>query len=85
MREGFGSRAGGDNRGGQIEIGNLFAGERVALFGGSFNPIHFGHLISARAVAEQLGLPRIVLIPSAVPPHKEIAHVVAFVKTLANH
>jgi nicotinate-nucleotide adenylyltransferase len=42
----------------------------ILLFGGSFNPIHFGHLISARSVAEQLGLDKIVLIPSAAPPHK---------------
>ncbi len=42
----------------------------VGLLGGSFDPIHYGHLISARSCAEQLGLNRIVLIPSAVPPHK---------------
>lgn len=46
---------------------------RVGLYGGSFNPIHFGHLISARSVAEQLGLERVVLIPSASPPHKQRA------------
>jgi nicotinate-nucleotide adenylyltransferase len=44
---------------------------RVALFGGSFNPIHIGHLIIARAVAEHLGIERTVLIPSASPPHKQ--------------
>lgn len=42
----------------------------TALFGGSFNPIHHGHLIVARAVAERLGVARIVLVPSAQPPHK---------------
>lgn len=42
----------------------------VGLYGGSFDPIHFGHIISARSIAEQLGLDRIVLIPSARPPHK---------------
>src|SRR5262245_43523413 len=46
--------------------------QRVGLLGGSFNPIHFGHLISARAVAEQLQLRRIILIPAASPPHKQI-------------
>jgi nicotinate-nucleotide adenylyltransferase len=45
--------------------------ERVALFGGSFNPIHHGHLIVAQAVAEQLQADRMVLIPSASPPHKQ--------------
>lgn len=43
---------------------------RLGLLGGSFNPIHFGHLIGARAAAEQLGLDRVILIPSAIPPHK---------------
>jgi len=44
---------------------------RIGLFGGSFDPIHFGHLISVRSVAEALQLSRIILIPSARPPHKE--------------
>ena len=44
--------------------------ETVVLFGGSFNPIHNGHLIVVRNVAEQLGAGRVVLIPSANPPHK---------------
>lgn len=42
----------------------------VLLYGGSFNPIHHGHLIVCRAVAEQLGVERVILIPSASPPHK---------------
>jgi len=41
-------------------------------FGGSFNPIHHGHLICARAVAEAGGYAKIVLVPSAQPPHKQI-------------
>jgi nicotinate-nucleotide adenylyltransferase len=44
---------------------------RVLLFGGSFDPIHHGHLIVARHVAETLGVERSILIPSAVPPHKQ--------------
>jgi nicotinate-nucleotide adenylyltransferase len=39
-------------------------------FGGSFNPIHCGHLICARYAAERLGFSSVVLIPSAQPPHK---------------
>ena len=42
----------------------------IALYGGSFDPIHHGHLIVARAVAEQLKLDRIIFLPSATPPHK---------------
>ncbi len=43
---------------------------RVLLFGGSFDPVHHGHLIVARQVAEQLGVAQTILIPSASPPHK---------------
>ena len=43
---------------------------RRLCFGGSFNPIHHGHLIVARAAAEALGFERVVLMPSAQPPHK---------------
>jgi nicotinate-nucleotide adenylyltransferase len=39
-------------------------------FGGSFNPLHTGHLLVARAVAEAAGFERVVLVPSAQPPHK---------------
>ncbi len=45
--------------------------ERIALFGGSFDPVHFGHLIVARAIAERLDLDRVILLPSGSPPHKE--------------
>jgi nicotinate-nucleotide adenylyltransferase len=44
---------------------------RRLCFGGSFNSIHHGHLICARAVAETLGYERIVLFPSRQPPHKQ--------------
>ncbi len=42
----------------------------VLLYGGSFNPIHNGHLIIARRASEQLSVARTILIPSAAPPHK---------------
>jgi nicotinate-nucleotide adenylyltransferase len=43
---------------------------RQLVFGGTFNPIHHGHLICSRAVAEELGFERLLLLPSAQPPHK---------------
>ncbi len=46
-------------------------GHQIGLYGGSFNPVHFGHLIVARAIAEQVGLDRVVILPSARPPHKD--------------
>jgi|CXWL01.1.fsa_nt_gi nicotinate-nucleotide adenylyltransferase len=45
---------------------------RIGLFGGSFNPIHFGHLIVARALREKLHLDQVCFLPSRRPPHKDI-------------
>jgi nicotinate-nucleotide adenylyltransferase len=56
--------------------------QRVALFGGSFNPIHFGHLRSAEEVREAFALDRIYFIPAARPPHKPEANLVAAVHRL---
>ena len=44
--------------------------ERIGLLGGSFNPIHLGHLAMARAAREALGLDRVLLMPDGSPPHK---------------
>jgi nicotinate-nucleotide adenylyltransferase len=46
---------------------------RLGVFGGSFNPIHFGHLLVADEVAETLGLDRVLFVPAARPPHKRDA------------
>src|SRR3954467_3014450 len=43
---------------------------RVLCFGGTFNPIHHGHLICARSIAESGGFDQVLLIPSAQPPHR---------------
>lgn len=42
------------------------------MFGGSFNPIHFGHLLVADEVCETLELDRVLLVPAAQPPHKPL-------------
>lgn len=52
-------------------------GFRVGIFGGTFDPIHLGHLIIAEQVMETLGLERVIFVPSGIPPHKEAASVVA--------
>ena len=46
---------------------------RLGLFGGTFNPIHVGHLRAAEEAAEALALERVVFLPSAIPPHKAAA------------
>ena len=42
----------------------------IGIFGGTFNPIHLGHLRAAEEVLGRLGLGRMIFIPSARPPHK---------------
>ncbi len=44
--------------------------DRIVLYGGTFDPVHNGHLICARAVAEARGYDQVLLVPSACPPHK---------------
>jgi len=46
---------------------------RLGIFGGTFNPIHYGHLLLAETAREQLGLDRVVFIPANLPPHKRAA------------
>ncbi|MGB8834385.1 MAG: adenylyltransferase/cytidyltransferase family protein, partial [Candidatus Sulfotelmatobacter sp.] len=43
----------------------------IGLFGGTFDPIHRGHLALARAAREHCKLSRILLTPANVPPHKQ--------------
>lgn len=45
--------------------------ERVGIFGGSFDPVHLGHLILAEAALEELDLDRIIFIPAGVSPFKQ--------------
>ena len=51
---------------------------RVALFGGTFDPIHTGHLTAAIAARHAFSLDEIRLVPSGVPPHKQGRTVTAF-------
>jgi nicotinate-nucleotide adenylyltransferase len=43
---------------------------RIGIFGGTFNPIHIGHLRAAEEVVDALRLERMIFVPSADPPHK---------------
>jgi len=44
--------------------------QRIGLYGGSFNPVHLGHLLVAQAAREELGLTRLLFIPAAQSPFK---------------
>ena len=44
--------------------------ENIGIYGGSFDPVHHGHLILARDAVEQLTLDRLIFIPAAISPHK---------------
>ena len=46
---------------------------RIAVFGGSFNPVHIGHLALADDLRASLGYDRVILVPANVPPHKAMA------------
>ena len=50
---------------------------RLGLFGGTFNPIHRGHLRAAVQIRHIFGLDRVFLIPAALPPHKRPGEVAA--------
>lgn len=45
---------------------------RIGLFGGTFNPVHIGHLRCMVEIRESFCLDRIIIIPSATPPHKSM-------------
>lgn len=45
-------------------------GKRLGVFGGSFDPVHVGHLIVAEILRHDLGLDRVLFLPAGRPPHK---------------
>lgn len=44
---------------------------RLGLFGGTFDPVHYGHLRTVSRAREELELPRVLLLPNPRPPHKQ--------------
>lgn len=51
--------------------------KRVGILGGTFNPIHIGHLSIAHVAYEKLQLDKVVLVPSYLPPHKTSKNVIS--------
>jgi nicotinate-nucleotide adenylyltransferase len=50
---------------------------KIGILGGTFNPIHYGHLILGEQVLGQLKLDRVIYVPTFVPPHKSDKDVIA--------
>jgi len=55
---------------------NSGAVNRIGILGGTFNPVHIGHLILAQSAVEAFDLAKVLFIPCAQPPHKEPAGLV---------
>jgi len=49
---------------------------RLGVMGGTFNPIHYGHLVAANEVCDVFALDTVVFVPAAVPPHKDLATII---------
>ncbi|MFZ5801195.1 MAG: nicotinate-nucleotide adenylyltransferase [Candidatus Omnitrophota bacterium] len=45
---------------------------RVGIFGGTFNPVHNGHLAVAQLIVEKMRLDKVIFVPSYIPPHKSV-------------
>ncbi len=48
---------------------------KIGILGGTFNPVHIGHLILAEEIREKLDLDKIIFVPTYIPPHKRKQHI----------
>lgn len=57
-----------------MNITNQTSSKLIALLGGTFDPIHLGHILPAQETAKWLGVEKLLLIPVHMPPHKSGTH-----------
>jgi nicotinate-nucleotide adenylyltransferase len=56
---------------------------KLGIFGGSFDPVHYGHLLLAESCREQLNLDKVFFVPAGLPPHKRGAKLTPAIHRLA--
>lgn len=57
------------------EVLHLQKVSRLGIMGGTFDPIHLGHLVTAEAARSEFNLDKVVFVPSGMPPHKKISQI----------
>lgn len=57
--------------------------QKIGLFGGTFDPVHYGHLAVGKAALDQLDLDQLIFIPAPSPPHKQEEKITPFYQRLA--
>ena len=53
---------------------------RIGIYGGAFNPVHNGHVILANLAKEYLSIDRMILVPTFIPPHRDLKDFAPFEK-----
>ncbi|MGI6434308.1 MAG: nicotinate-nucleotide adenylyltransferase [Syntrophomonadaceae bacterium] len=53
----------------------MYAGTKLAVMGGTFDPVHYGHLIAAEHARVEVGIDKVIFIPAGTPPHKDVTEV----------